>query len=575
MMKKSLTKTLLVAATLLLGGTNFAWGEGEIAFESGNKIGAIDNSTGWYGQASEIFTIAYNQTLTLKFKTYTATDEQLGETTWGSHMTHVLNFWDGNYQNLFVRGDGYGWKANQDGHADSGDPTNFNTNDPTSSSTYTYNDTNFGSNYRTIIGEGADVVLKIARYGKELRITEDITTSAGVTYRHYFVGKFGTSATASIWCQMTVEHAHIDISENKALATSVADTPVTGTLIGTLNNGLGGIKVNPYQSFTLAENGSLSLHFKNYTNKVQNWNNWVLELTPDNSNYLDLRADNYGWGTYWNGSNCSISNYDWNTFKDDMNGADVVMNITRSSSSIAITATMTSTASKVFSETYNVTHDDFSSGDITVNLCCEGGHLDLLPVTAAISSYGWATFSSDYALDFSKATKGLEAYMITGQDGVVVTKDLVTGTVPARTGLLLKGAAGDYNIPIVGSSSTDVSANLMVAGTGASVSAEEGKTRYVLGVNNNSTPGDVSDDFAEFQKIVETAATVAKGKAYLEFVGESLARSMRFEGDDITGVENIEAIAEATLKEGKFIENGKLVIVKNGMKFNAAGQQMK
>ena len=139
----------------------------------------------------------------------------------------------------------------------------------------------------------------------------------------------------------------------------------------------------------------------------------------------------------------------------------------------------------------------------------------------------------------------------------------------------MKGAKGDYNIPIVGSSSTDVSSNLMVAGTGASVSAEEGSTRYVLGVNNNSTPDDDSDDFAEFQKIVETAATVAKGKAYLEFVGESLARSMRFEGDDITGVENIEAIAEATLKEGKFIESGKLVIVKNGMKFNAAGQQMK
>jgi hypothetical protein len=43
----------------------------------------------------------------------------------------------------------------------------------------------------------------------------------------------------------------------------------------------------------------------------------------------------------------------------------------------------------------------------------------------------------------------------------------------------------------------------------------------------------------------------------------------------ITGVENVEAAAEAKAKEGKFIENGKLVIVKNGQKFNAAGAQVK
>ena len=132
----------------------------------------------------------------------------------------------------------------------------------------------------------------------------------------------------------------------------------------------------------------------------------------------------------------------------------------------------------------------------------------------------------------------------------------------------MKGAAGDYNIPIVGSSSTDVSANLMVAGTGASVSKEVDKTKYVLGV---SAGGE-----AEFQKIDGTAATVATGKAYLQFNEEIGARAMSFEGDEITGIENVVAApAEATLKEGKFIENGKLVIVKNGMRFNAAGQQMK
>ena len=185
-------------------------------------------------------------------------------------------------------------------------------------------------------------------------------------------------------------------------------------------------------------------------------------------------------------------------------------------------------------------------------------------VSATIGATGWATFSSDYALDFT-GISDFEAYMITDHDGTVVTKSQVTGTVPAGTGLLLKGDEDSYNIPVVASSSTDVSANKLVAGTGESVSKEDNMTKYVLGVSGS--------DEAEFQKIDGTAATVAKGKAYLVFNGEILARTMSFVGD-ITGVETVEAAAEAKAKEGKFIENGKLVIVKNGQKFNAAGAKL-
>lgn len=187
---------------------------------------------------------------------------------------------------------------------------------------------------------------------------------------------------------------------------------------------------------------------------------------------------------------------------------------------------------------------------------------------AAIGTYGWATFSSDNALDFSKATEGLEAYMITGRSGDVVTKAQVTGTVPAGTGLLLKGNEGSYTIPVVGSSDTDVSGNKLVAGTGAPVSKEDGKTKYVLGVSATNE--------AEFQWIDDVPATVAKGKAYLLFVGNSDARALRMSFSDNTGVKNVKAAAEATAKKnGAYLENGKIAIYKKGMKFNVAGQLMK
>jgi hypothetical protein len=86
---------------------------------------------------------------------------------------------------------------------------------------------------------------------------------------------------------------------------------------------------------------------------------------------------------------------------------------------------------------------------------------------------------------------------------------------------------------------------------------------YVLGTDN------------ELHKIsVDGTVTVNPFRAYFYVAGSSSARTIRISlGDKVTGVENVEA-APAEAKEGKFIKNGKLVIVKNGQKFNAAGAKL-
>ena len=265
-----------------------------------------------------------------------------------------------------------------------------------------------------------------------------------------------------------------------------------------------------------------------------------------------------------------------------MDNATVDMTVNYSSTNVlTMSATIKTNTDRTLTYTYNSSTAGVSlSDDIKIAVSVSRSWLELIEswppaVPATIGTYGWATFSSAYALDFSKATEGLEAYMITGHEGNVVTKSQVTGTVPAGTGLLLKGAAGNYTIPVVGSSDTDVSANKLVAGTGEAVDAGSGVTRYVLGVNNNSTPDDDSDDFAEFQKIVGTPATVATGKAYLQFNGNSEARALRMSFGDETAVESVKAAAETAKKNGAYLENGKIAIYKNGVKFNVAGQQMK
>ena len=189
--------------------------------------------------------------------------------------------------------------------------------------------------------------------------------------------------------------------------------------------------------------------------------------------------------------------------------------------------------------------------------------------TLSVSTYKWATFNNaNYALDFSNAKDAINAYMVTGREGTAITKTAVTGTLPKNTGLLINGDAGTYAIAIVSSSNTDVSSNLMKPGTGADVSAESGKTKYVLGVNGEE---------AQFLKINATKATVSADKAYLEFNEEINASALIFDGsfDNTTSIESIQAtmaenevffnlagqrVAQPT--KGLYIVNGKKVIIK-------------
>ena len=183
--------------------------------------------------------------------------------------------------------------------------------------------------------------------------------------------------------------------------------------------------------------------------------------------------------------------------------------------------------------------------------------------TATIGSTGWATFVCNAPLDFTSVT-GLKAYIVTGNSGSAITTTQMTGTVPANTPLLLEGAT--TAIPVAASSSTDVSANLLKAGTGAEVTKEDGKTKYVLSADGST---------AVFKKINATAATVAAGKAYLEFSGDVPAPMLSM-GGETTGINAVngegftvngeyfnlagQRVAQPT--KGLYIVNGRKVVIK-------------
>ena len=183
--------------------------------------------------------------------------------------------------------------------------------------------------------------------------------------------------------------------------------------------------------------------------------------------------------------------------------------------------------------------------------------------TATVGSTGWATFVTPAALDFT-GISDVKAYIVTGHTGSAVTVEPMTGTVPANTPLLLEGVT--TAIPVAASSTTNVSANLLKAGTGADVAAEEGKTKYVLSANGG---------VATFLKINGTAATVPVGKAYLEFTGSVPAHYLNLDDSGATGIETLNMISAdgsevynlsgqrvAQPTKGLYIVNGKKVIIK-------------
>ena len=113
--------------------------------------------------------------------------------------------------------------------------------------------------------------------------------------------------------------------------------------------------------YTLQPNTTLHLVFTNHTSGVNNWNNWNLCVSTEDerggSDYVEhfiIRSDLYGWGD----DNFSLENFgnegygDWDKFRADMEGANVVIDISRSGSKVQVTATATCKDGTVYKETY-------------------------------------------------------------------------------------------------------------------------------------------------------------------------------------------------------------------------------
>ena len=182
-------------------------------------------------------------------------------------------------------------------------------------------------------------------------------------------------------------------------------------------------------------------------------------------------------------------------------------------------------------------------------------------VRVTLNTAGYATFSAKDASFI--ATEGITAYKA-AVNGELITLTALEGNIPAGTGVMLYGetAGTKVDLPVATSgSNADVTNNDMKPTTlsDGSLAAMEDNV-WALGAGN--------------QFLQYTGSAFAPNRAYLVHTQVAGAKSMRIVFDDeATGIDA--AIGETSVREGKFIENGNIVIVKNGMKYNVAGQVIK
>lgn len=121
--------------------------------------------------------------------------------------------------------------------------------------------------------------------------------------------------------------------------------------------------------YTLKKGSKAELKFYNYSNKVANWNNWCLVAANAErgaegyGEHFVLRNDNYGWftvaggNTNDNSSNVEFtlqSEYNWDTFLDDMDGSLVDMNVEFTGNVVKMTSTITTTTKKVYNYSFSM-----------------------------------------------------------------------------------------------------------------------------------------------------------------------------------------------------------------------------
>ena len=137
-------------------------------------------------------------------------------------------------------------------------------------------------------------------------------------------------------------------------------------------------------------------------------------------------------------------------------------------------------------------------------------------VTLNISNVGYSTLSSAYPLDFS-SIQGLETYAVTEfNQNKAKIQELDLGIIQVNTAVLIKGAPGEYKIPVAIGKPKAIERNLLLPTSNCDVMGNG--TQYILTYKKSSV------GFIRVRK----NSKIAKNRGYLVLDGNEISTSKEF-----------------------------------------------
>lgn len=172
-------------------------------------------------------------------------------------------------------------------------------------------------------------------------------------------------------------------------ATATVQVKVAESAVSTVRNSAGTVGANDNSTawwsvfsddFNVPAGETKSISFTNYTNMDNNWSNFavILRKADQETEYAVVRADNFGWGTGYDGNASLVQNGtqgDWAAWLADMNGAKVTVYVTNCGNGTAdIQAVMEGTSGATYAQ-YYLGINTVDMNDLNFALTIEGGHL--------------------------------------------------------------------------------------------------------------------------------------------------------------------------------------------------------
>lgn len=429
-----------------------------------------------------------------------------------------------------------------------------------------------GTNY--VAGDKFNITANTTLYAKWVINSHTVTLPATDAFGEYTMNKTNDVAYGT---EVTLTYTPASGYENYVATWSVNGTPISGNKFN-MPDAAVTITVNLAEIFDMTlSNGDIvaagdaAESYDDYEIEDTNgktWNAYAIKKAHSGatSSYHFLQIKKYASSTAYyiqvpeygrkitklemtvSGSNKPMT--------DGGNGATLFFSASNSTSATGTGVASGTGASKV---TIDCSDLDLNTGYITA-----GGAVRIWDVKVTydpirLNSSGYATYAGLTPIDYSDDSK-FSAWAITSISDDAITFSQITGSVPAGTGVLLKGAAGQAVEPVVAASGTALATNLLV-GTTTPTAVTAGA---VYGLSGNTFVKSSVD------------GTIPAGKAYILASSiPSTVKSLNFIFDDATGISTLERVVldneawydlqgrrVAQPTKGIYIHNGKKVFVK-------------